>query len=267
LTYHGDSHQLHCHVCNYHETAPSRCPKCGHTDIAYKSVGTKTLVAELEKLFPDARIRRFDTDLKKGERLEEAYAAIKKGEVDILVGTQMLAKGLDLPSLGLVGVVVADTSLFIPDFTAEEHSYQLLTQIIGRVGRGHRHGQVIIQTYHPENAALQAAISKDYQGFYERQIKERQSFRFPPFTYLLKLEVSRGGIQAAESAALKLAHIIADLKLPIELMGPSPSFHAKAYGKYHWQLIIKSSQRSALLKIIDNLPANVSYDIDPTSLT
>ena len=267
LTYHGDSHQLHCHVCNYHEPAPSRCPTCGHTDIAYRSVGTKTLVTELEKLFPDARIRRFDTDLKKGERLEEAYAAIKKGEVDILVGTQMLAKGLDLPSLGLVGVVVADTSLFIPDFTAEEHSFQLLTQIIGRVGRGHRHGRVIIQSYHPENTALQAAVSKDYKGFYDRQVSERQTFRFPPFTYLLKLTISRSSSAGAEKAAVNLANMLVDLKLPIELMGPGPAFHARSHDKYHWQLIVKATRRTHLLTVIQNLPANISYDIDPTSLT
>lgn len=266
LTYHGDSHRMHCHVCNYSEAAPSRCPTCGHTDISYRSVGTKTIVAELEKIFPHARIRRFDTDLKKGERLEEAYESIKKGEVDILVGTQMLAKGLDLPSLGLVGVVAADTSLFIPDFTAEEHTYQLLSQIIGRVGRGHRHGTVIIQTYHPENTALQAAVTKDYRAFYDRQVAERETFRFPPFAFLLKLQVSRATEAGAEKAADHVARIIQSLNLPVELSGPSPAFHTRTHGKYHWQLIIKSRQRVPLLKIIENLPANTSYDIDPTSL-
>lgn len=266
LTYHGDSHSMRCHVCNYHEAAPSRCPSCGHTDVSYRSVGTKTLVTELEKLFPQARIRRFDTDLKKDERLEEAYESIKKGEVDILVGTQMLAKGLDLPSLGLVGVVVADTSLFIPDFTAEEHSYQLLTQIIGRVGRGHRHGQVIIQTYHPDNPALQAAVKRDYQLFYDRQIQQREAFRFPPFTYLLKLQISRASEASAEKVAANLAHAIAELKLPVELSGPGPAFHAKSHDKYHWQLIVKATRRPHLLKVIAALPANITYDIDPTSL-
>jgi primosomal protein N' (replication factor Y) len=266
LTYHGDSHEMHCHVCNYSESAPSRCPSCGHTDISYRSIGTKTIVTELEKIFPHARIRRFDTDLKKGERLEEAYESIKKGEVDIIVGTQMLAKGLDLPSLGLVGVVAADTSLFIPDFTAEEHTYQLLSQIIGRVGRGHRHGTVIIQTYHPENTALQAAITKDYAAFYDRQVAERETFRFPPFAYLLKLQVSRATEAGAEKAADHVARVIQQLNLPVELAGPSPAFHTKTHGKYHWQLIIKSRQRAPLVKIIENLPANTSYDIDPTSL-
>lgn len=266
LTYHGDSHQMRCHVCNYHEPAPSRCPSCGHTDISYRSVGTKTLVTELEKLFPEVRVSRFDTDVKAGERLEEAYESIKKGEVDILVGTQMLAKGLDLPSLSLVGVVVADTSLFIPDFTAEEHSYQLLTQIIGRVGRGHRHGQVIIQTYHPDNPALQAAVKHDYRLFYDRQIQERETFRFPPFTYLLKLQISRASEASAEKAATNLAHAITALKLPLELSGPGPAFHAKSHDKYHWQLIVKATRRPHLLKVIAALPANITYDIDPTSL-
>lgn len=266
LTYHGDSHEMRCHVCSFHESAPTRCPSCGHTDIAFRSIGTKTLVAELQKLFPQARIRRFDSDLKKGERLDEAYEAIRAGEVDILVGTQMLAKGLDLPQLGLVGVVVADTSLFIPDFSAEEHSYQLLTQIIGRVGRGHRPGKVVIQTYHPDNPALMAAVSNDYQAFYERQVQERQAFRFPPFTYLLKLKVSRIRPAAAETAAQNLADTVKRLRLPIELTGPTPAFHEKTHGKYHWQLIVKASRRAHLLTIINALPANVSYDIDPTSL-
>lgn len=266
LTYHGDTHDIRCHVCNYHEPAPSRCPVCGHTDIAFKSVGTKTLVSELERLFPQTRIRRFDTDLKKSERLEEAYEAIRKGDVDILVGTQMLAKGLDLPGLSLVGVVVADTSLFIPDFSAEEHSFQLLSQIIGRVGRGHRHGKVIIQTYHPENTALQAAILKDYPSFYEKQIAEREAFRYPPFSYLLKVKVSRASGAGAEKTAQKLADSIRRLKLPIELVGPGPAFHEKTHGKYHWQLVIKAKQRASLLRVVKSLPANVSYDIDPVSL-
>lgn len=266
LTYHGDSHQMRCHVCNFHEPAPSRCPDCGHTDIAYRNVGTKSIVSELERLFPQSRIRRFDTDLKKDERLEAAYQAIKDGEVDILVGTQMLAKGLDLPGLSLVGVVVADTSLFIPDFSAEEHSYQLMSQIIGRVGRGHRHGYVVIQAYHPENPALAAAVDRDYQTFYKRQLAERQAFDYPPFAYLLKLIVGRASPGAAEKAARQLAETIGRLKLPIQLVGPGPAFHEKLHGKYRWQLTIKARQRAPLIEIIRQLPGNVSYDIDPHSL-
>ena len=266
LTYHGDKHQMHCHVCNHTESAPTKCPDCGHTDIAFKSIGTKTLVAELERLFPEATIKRFDTDLKKHERMEEIYESVRSGDVDILVGTQMLAKGLDLPKLSLVGIVVADTSLFIPDFTAEEHTYQLLSQIIGRVGRGHRHGSVIIQTYHPDHTALQSAIQRNYAAFYEKQIKERKQFKFPPFSYLLKLTVSRSSTKAAETAAQKVVQILRSLQLPIEIIGPSPSFYQKTHSKYHWQIIVKARDRKHLLTAIVRLPANISYDIDPVSL-
>lgn len=266
LTYHGDKHQMHCHVCNYSEAAPTKCPSCGHTDIAFKSIGTKTLVEELQRLFPDAIIKRFDTDLKKHERMEEIYESVKTGEVDILVGTQMLAKGLDLPQLSLVGIVVADTSLFIPDFSAEEHTYQLLSQIMGRVGRGHRHGTVIIQTYHPEHTALQAAIERNYATFYERQIQEREMFRFPPFTYLLKLTLSRASSKSAQTAAQKVIEKLRALNLAVEITGPSPSFYERTHGKYHWQIIVKSRDRKHLLTIIKNLPSNTSYDIDPVSL-
>ncbi len=266
LTYHGDSHTMRCHICNHSESAPSSCPVCHHTDIGFRSIGTKTIETELKRLFPEARVSRFDTDLKKADRLEEAYAAIKAGKVDILIGTQMLAKGLDLPSLSLVGIVVADTSLYLPDFSAEEHSYQLLSQIMGRVGRGHRHGHVVVQTYHPEHPALQAAVSRDYQVFYNQQIKERQNFGYPPFVYLLKLQVSRAKSEAAETAAVSLAEDIRNLHLPIELAGPSPAFHEKSQGKYHWQLVIKSKSREHLLTIIKKLPKTINYDIDPVSL-
>ncbi len=266
LTYHADHHRMHCHVCNHTEPAPTQCPSCGHADIGYKSIGTKTLVEELQRLFPDARIQRFDSDLAKHERLEELYVDVKAGEVDILVGTQMLAKGLDLPKLSLVGIVVADTSLFVPDFSAEEHTYQLLSQIMGRVGRGHRKGSVIIQTYHPEHTALQAAIKRDYLSFYEQQITERELFRFPPYVYLMKITLSRASSRAAQTAAERIGQLISELRLPLEVTGPSPSFYGRTHGKYHWQLILRSRKRRHLLEVIAHLPANTTYDIDPVSL-
>jgi primosomal protein N' (replication factor Y) len=265
LTYHGDSHKLRCHSCDYHTASPTSCPSCGHADIIYKTAGTKAIVDEITKLFPSARIARFDTDNTKAERFEHHYESVLKGEVDILVGTQLLAKGLDLPKLSVLGIVLADTSLYMPDFSAPERTYQLLTQVLGRIGRGHVAGTAIVQTYHPEHAILADAINDDYDTFYMRELAQRQQFFFPPFCYLLKLSCRRASSSAAESAANKLkAEIQASYRVRIE--GPAPSFYEKLQGKYQWQLIVKAVDRSELLKIVAHLPANWSYDIDPADL-
>ena len=265
LTYHGDSHQLRCHSCDYHTASPTSCPSCGHADIIYKTAGTKAIVDEITKLFPNARIARFDTDNTKAERFEQHYQSVLEGNVDILVGTQLLAKGLDLPKLSVLGIVLADTSLYMPDFSAPERTFQLLTQVLGRVGRGHVDGTAIVQTYHPEHAILADAINDDYDNFYKRELIERQQFFFPPFCYLLKLSCRRASSSAAEAAAYKLkAEIQAGYRVRVE--GPAPSFYEKLQGKYQWQLIVKAVDRSELLKIISHLPTNWSYDIDPADL-
>lgn len=266
LTYHSDTHNLRCHVCSFKSEVPTKCPSCGHTDILFRSIGTKSLAEELKRLFPDAKISRFDTDLARDERLEASYEQIVRGDVDILVGTRILAKGLDLPKLSLVGIVMADSSLYLPDFMAEEHNYQLLSQIVGRVGRGHRHGRVVVQTYHPDNPALKAAIDNNYQEFYDKQIEERRVFGYPPFTYLLKIKASRASSKSAEMAISKIKDQIGSLKLAVDVIGPSPSFHNKSRGNYNWQLVVKSRRRGLLLEIINQLPKTVTYDIDPTSL-
>ncbi len=265
LTYHGDRHELRCHSCDYHSSSPTSCPSCGHTDIIFKTAGTKAIVDEVSKLFPNARIARFDTDNNKAERFEQHFEAVKNGDVDILVGTQLLAKGLDLPKLSVLGIVLADTSLYMPDYSAPERTYQLLTQVLGRINRGHVVGQAIIQTYHPDHPILNDAINDDYTNFYQRELTERQQFFFPPFCYLLKLSCRRVSSSAAESAADKLRdEIEANYRVRVE--GPAPSFYEKLQGKFQWQLIVKAVDRTELLKIIANLPANWSYDIDPADL-
>jgi primosomal protein N' (replication factor Y) len=265
LTYHGDRHELRCHSCDYHTFSPTSCPSCGHTEIIYKTAGTKAIVDEITKLFPSARIARFDTDNNKAERFEQHYEAVVSGEVDILVGTQLLAKGLDLPKLTVLGIVLADTSLYMPDFSAPERTYQLLTQVLGRVGRGHLAGKAIIQTYHPEHPVLADAVQDDYAKFYQRELTERQQFFFPPYCYLLKLSCRRATSKAAETAAEKLRDEI-EASYRVRVEGPAPSFYEKLQGKFQWQLIIKAVDRSELLKIINHLPANWSYDIDPADL-
>lgn len=266
LTYHGDAHELRCHVCGYHTGLPSSCPVCGNTEILFKSVGTKALVDALTKLFPTAKIQRFDTDAKKTERLEQHVEALAEGSADIIVGTQMVGKGLDLPKLSVVGIINADSSLLIPDYTAAEQTYQLISQVTGRVGRGHLPGTVVVQTYDPENLTLQAALTKDWEKFYSTELDERKTFRFPPFTYLLKLRVLRATSASAEKAAQALAAGLQKDFPGATIEGPAPSFHPRERGKYSWQLLVKAPHRKTLTGIIANLPSGWSYDIDPVNL-
>lgn len=266
LVYHGDEHIMRCHICGYTKPAPPNCPICGNADIAFRSIGTKMVVEELSRLFPEARIQRFDRDNTKHERLEKLYESVKAGGTDILVGTQILGKGLDLPRLSVVGIVQADTSLQIPDYTADETTYQQLVQIIGRVGRGHRRGTVVVQSHDVNGVAIQAAIKRNYDLFYEGQLKQRKLFGFPPFYYLLKLTCHRASTKSAEEMAEKQKQQLRRLNLRIEIIGPSPAFHAKKANQYYWQLIIKAKQRSELLAVINQLPTGWSYDIDPVNL-
>ena len=178
----------------------------------------------------------------------------------------MLVKGLDLPKLSFVGVVSADSSLSFPDYTATERTYQLLTQVLGRVARGHRKGSAVIQTHQPGSPSIKAAITKDWDSFYNSEITEREMFMFPPFCYLLKLTVARKTIKGAENAAEDLVTSLRQLRLPVQIIGPSPSFYEKTAGSYRWQIVIKSKNRSHLIEIIKQLPANCTYDIDPSNL-
>lgn len=266
LVYHGDNHTMRCHSCSHRANAPASCPACQGSDVVFKSIGTKAIADEAQRLFPGARIMRFDTDNKKSERLDAHYTEIRDGQIDIIVGTQTLAKGLDLPKLSLVGVIIADTGLYFPDFSAQERTYQLLGQVLGRVGRGHRKGMAIIQTYTPESPLLQAVITKDWGQFYNNEIKERQQFLFPPFCYLLKLSCKRASDSAAQKTAEQLASSIRTHYRNVIVDGPAPSFHGKVQNKFVWQIIVKSKQRKHLVAIIKSLPSGWSYDIDPMNL-
>jgi primosomal protein N' (replication factor Y) len=267
LTYHGDSHLLRCHTCGIKEAVVSSCPVCENTDIVLRSIGTKAIVEEISGLFPQARVRRFDADNKKAERLEQQYAAVQAGEVDILVGTQVLAKGLDLPKLNTVGVIIADTGLYFPDYTAQERTYQLLRQAVGRIGRGHSDENIaIVQSYDPKNPIIQSAIRNDWASFYENELTERRKFTFPPFCFLLKLTCRRSSAASAEKASQKIVESLRSAKLRIAIDGPMPSFHELISGKHQWQLVVKSKDRKELLKVIELLPSGWSYDIDPLNL-
>lgn len=266
LVYHGDSHSMQCHSCAFRTASPTSCPVCHNVSVVFKSIGTKAIVDEITKLFPSARIMRFDTDNKRSERIENHYNVVKSGEIDILVGTQTLAKGMDLPKLGLVGIIMADTSLYFPDFSAQERTYQLIGQVLGRIGRGHREGRAILQTYDPESPLLKSILEKDWASFYKSELAERRQFTFPPFCYLLKLTCSRASTATAEKAAKTFAQQLRSSGLRIIVEGPAPAFRERVQDKYQWQLIIKAKRRSELLEVIARLPSGWSYDIDPMNL-
>jgi primosomal protein N' (replication factor Y) len=265
LIYHGDQHHLRCHTCGFIDRQlPNICPNCGSDSILYTTIGTKAVVDEVQSLFTNARIRRFDTDNLKQDSVGESYQSIVAGEVDILIGTQQLAKGFDLPKLSTVGILQADTNLFIPDYTSEERGFQLVTQVLGRIGRGHINGRAVIQTFNTNSTILKSAINQDYDSFYMKEISDRERYKFPPFYSLLKLTVRRASAKSAEAACLKLKELIGDSSLRIE--GPAPSFHEKIDGKFQWQLVVKSTNRRNLIDVIKILPTGWSYDIDPSNL-
>ena len=257
---------MRCHTCSYKKTAVSNCPSCGSSEIIFASIGTKAIADSLAKLFPRARVARFDTDNLQSERFEKQYQNVKSGKVDILVGTQILAKGLDLPKLAVVGVVAAETGLYFPDYTAEEQTYQLIRQVLGRVGRGHRKGHAIIQARNPKDSVILSAISGNWRSFYERQLKQRQKYVFPPYCYLLKLTCKRKTQSSAKRAAEDLSINLQTLPLKVRIVGPTPSFYERHGGYYWWQLVIKAKSRDELLKVVANTPPSWTYDLDPINL-
>ncbi len=266
VIYHADLHKIRCHSCSYAARLPSSCPECSNPDILFKGIGTKAVTEHVARFFPEATIMRFDTDNKKAERLEQHYPAIRSGKVDILVGTQTLSKGLDLPKLGLVGIISADTGLYLPDFSAEEKTYQLLSQVIGRVGRGHRSSTAVIQTYSPDSALIQSVLKRGWEAFYQTEIKEREKFLFPPFCHILKLTCRRASRDSTKQASERFADKLRSSGLGIVVEGPTPAFREKVLNKYQWQLVVKSKNRSQLLKVIQLLPSGWTFDIDVMDL-
>jgi len=268
LTLHADNHELRCHICGYKDRVPTHCPECSEVDIVHKGIGTKLVESELRRLFPKATIMRFDGDSDADETLAKQYAKIHSGEIDIVIGTQVVAKGLDLPELRTVGIIQADAGLSLPDYTATERTFQLLSQVIGRVGRSHHETTVIVQSYQPTHPAVVDGISQNYDSFYDRTLALRKHTAFPPFTFLLKLTC----IYKSEAAAIKNAQTLAKkmkqlIQPDVEIMGPSPAFYERSRDTYRWQLIVKSPRRQDLLNLLDLLPpTHWQYELDPISL-
>lgn len=268
LTLHSDSYQLICHTCGHHEPVPSTCPVCHHGSLIHKGFGTKLLESELKKLFKSARIARFDADNATADSLTQNFEAVKNGDIDIIIGTQTIAKGLDLPLLNTVGIIQADANLNLPDYAAEERTFQLITQVIGRVGRGHNDiNHVFLQTFQPEHPVILAAKSLDYAKFADYLLKKRQLSHLPPFFYLLRISIVK---KTEDLAIKKIMSLHSTLKKfpDVYLSAPTPSFHEYTPSGYSWQIIVKAKKRDSLTHLIESLDQypEIHFAIDPPSL-
>ncbi len=271
LVYHADRGQLLCHHCNRSTPALERCPACWAPQIGYFGLGTQRVEVEARRLFPTARVVRWDSDTTRGraanERILERFL---RGEADILVGTQMIAKGLDLPQVALVGVVLADVALQLPDFRAAERTFQLLMQVAGRAGRGARPGKVIVQTYNPQHYAVQAASRHDYRAFYEQEAAFRAAQRYPPFAEMVRLVYQHGGEQRCRQETERLAAFLrAESErrglAEAEVIGPAPAYRRRVRGRHRWHIILRGADVRALVEDLP-LPSAWALDVDPISL-
>lgn len=267
FTLHNDIGSLICHTCGAKHKIPTSCPKCSSTDVIYKGAGTKLIEQELNKLFPKSNIARFDSDNVGEETLASRYQDIYNAKINIIVGTQVIAKGLDLPNLRTIGVVQADTGLCLPDYTSNERSFQLLMQVIGRVGRTANSSNIVIQTYNPEHPSIIYGSNQDYEGFYEYELINRKKSNFPPYCFLMQLKCTYSKESYAISSSRKLASSIRQIFPDVQIVGPAPAFYEHRGGRYIWQLVIKSKKRQTLQQIIEIVPKNNwQFDIDPSSL-
>ncbi len=278
LTYHGDPSQpsaanenLVCHQCNRRYPIPALCPKCGSNRIRYFGAGTERVEEAVRLEFPKARTLRWDRDVTGAKGSHDAILAkFVAHQADILIGTQMIAKGLDLPLVTLVGVVAADIGLFLPDFRASERTFQLLTQVAGRAGRSALGGEVVVQTYHPDHYAVVAASNHDYEGFYREEMGFRRQQMYPPLRRLARVvfyHTQRAKAQAeAQAAADALRGEIAAQGLTdVDLIGPAPCFFARQRGEYRWQVVVRSADPAALIRRV-SVGRGWRIDVDPVEL-
>ena len=248
LTLHMDTKTMNCHYCGFRKGIPRHCPACASSSIRYYGTGTQKAFDELSQLFPEARILRMDMDTtrKKGSH-EQMLERFGRGDYDILLGTQMIAKGLDFPNVTLVGVLNADTALNLPDFRAAERTFQLLTQVAGRAGRAEKEGRVLIQTYNPQHYAIAFAKEQDYEGFYAYEMGIRRNLGYPPYYFTVGLTLSH----KVEEVAVKQAYVMMGilrkhLSDQVQILGPTPKPIARTHNLYHYQILVKYKREEGL---------------------
>ncbi len=267
MTYHGHDEALRCHHCGYVQPPLKVCPQCGSHRIRYFGAGTQQVEAELKRLFPTVSSLRWDADTAQTIDAHEAIlASFAQQQAQVMIGTQMIAKGLDLPFVTLVGVVSADLGLALPDFRASERAFQLLTQVAGRAGRGVLGGQVILQTYQPQHVSIRAASQHDYEAFYQQEIKHRRELGYPPFRRVLRLLVQSTNPQQAQRSAEQLAQrlhnvIRAEDWPDASVIGPAPAFFTKIDNYYRWHVLLRAADPAAIVRQLGPLH-EVYVDVD-----
>jgi primosomal protein N' (replication factor Y) len=254
LTYHSSAGKLTCHHCGYSRLLPKKCPACGSDQIRQYGLGSEKVEAEVESLFPSARTLRWDWDTTRHKDAHEIILGhFTAHRADVLIGTQMLAKGLDLPLVTLVGIVLADVGLNLPDPFAAERTFDVLTQVSGRAGRSSLGGRVVLQTFQPDHYVIQAAAGHDYTAFYTRELEYRRQLGYPPFNRLLRMEFRHAQATNAESEAHALAVKLAkwiesEDRRETTLIGPAPCFYSRLNGLYRWQIILRGPNPASLLR-------------------
>ena len=276
LTVHLADSSLRCHYCGAEKALRPSCPGCGASNLWFGGVGIQRVEREVAGLFPEARIARLDFDAtRKRGSAAAILRAFRAGETDFLLGTQMVTKGFDFPMVTLVGIIVADLQLYLPDFRAAERTFQLLTQVAGRAGRGERAGEVILQTYDPDHPALRCAAAQDFEAFYEQEAEERKELRYPPFGHLVEIEIRGSKVERVLRESERLRDALRRLArgIDVELLGPAPKPISRIKGADRWHILVRSGSRKtlhgflqrALPAIRDKKPSGsrVMVDVDP----
>ena len=277
LTYHRRDRRMLCHYCNYSERVPERCPKCDSEYIQFLGLGSERVEDELHGAFPKARIARLDRDTVTGKHdYETILAGFRNGDFDILVGTQMIAKGHDIPNVTLVGIVSADVGLGLPDFRAAERTFQLLTQAAGRAGRGGTPGIVLLQTINPDHYAVRCAAAQDYEAFYRKEIEFRRMMQYPPFAALANVIVRGLREEDALQRSAALGRLLRPAPEGVSILGPAAASLSRLKNEYRYQMILKASSRKRLTDVLTELrrfaaaekwnPTMLSIDVDPVTL-
>lgn len=268
MVFHADLKLMICHRCDHRMPPPQRCPECA-SRLDYLGAGTQRVEEAVRHRFPDARVMRWDADAVRQHGYEVMLQRAEEHHVDIIVGTQMVSKGFDLPRVTTIGVVQADSMLYLPDFRSAERTFQLLTQVAGRAGRRGQGGVVIFQTYTPDHYAVQAASKHDYERFYAEEIAFRERFRFPPIHRLARFVIRANSQQDAALEAGLMARELSSYayrhRIEMELLGPSPAFVARIRNQFQWQVVVRTTQMEELLNDLPRRPGWV-IDIDPESM-
>ena len=280
LTYHRREHRLICHYCGFSAAVPARCPECGSEHLNYVGEGTEKIELKFAELFPDARVARLDRDVaRRPARFARILSDFRAGKIDILVGTQMVAKGHDFQGVTLVGVVSVDAGLALPDFRSAERTFQLLAQAAGRAGRGNAPGRVLVQTFYPEHYAVRLAAEQNYPAFFVKEIRFRRTMHYPPITAIANIVAQDADLVRAANVARKVQEFFETVERPtpeLRILGPAPAPLARLQGKYRLQFLLRSKSRARLHAVVERMadycyrqgvpPRALMIDIDPASL-